>query len=63
MTLPPHVRQPLVLRQEPTEFPNSENHYRMVGTAYIDGVMSGECLDVPFVAEIGLRELSEFLIH
>ena len=63
VVVPPQVKQPLLLRQDPSDTPKSKNYYRMVGTAYVDGVMTGECLDPPFVETVAKTQLSEYLVR
>ncbi|XXH06113.1 hypothetical protein Hte_012558 [Hypoxylon texense] len=63
VTIPPQARAPMVLTREANIFGNEVEYYRMVGIAYVDGVMKGEFLDADLAAAIEKQELEEFLIH
>lgn len=64
VTLPLKGGTPLVLRRE-NEIDNGESleYYRMVGNAYVDGVMEGESLDTELVAELEKQSPQEVLIR
>lgn len=63
MTLPPQVTLPLVLTKETPTSPDEGEFYRMVGTAWVDGIIEGQFLDPDLVAELEHEALKEFSIH
>jgi hypothetical protein len=63
MTIPPQVRLPLVLTKETPTSPDGGEYYRMVGTAWVDGIIEGQFLDPDLIAELEQQPLREFLIH
>jgi hypothetical protein len=63
VTVPPQVRLPLVLTKEAPASPGGHGYYKMVGTAWIDGIMEGEFIDPHLVAETEGLALQEFLVH
>lgn len=60
LTIPPQVANPVVLAKESSS--SSDTHYRMVGTAVVDGVMEGKLLDPGVVAEVRAQPIEEFII-
>ncbi|KAI6083982.1 HET-domain-containing protein [Hypoxylon rubiginosum] len=63
VTIPPQTRAPMVFTREANTSTSGTEYYRMVGTAYIDGVMNGDLLDSDLVTTIEKQNLEEFLIH
>lgn len=63
VTIPPQVRFPVVFTRHPEEKAGGGlGNYRMVGTAYIDGLMGDNNYDAELVADILEQGLTEFLI-
>ncbi|KAI0169922.1 HET-domain-containing protein [Hypoxylon sp. FL1284] len=63
VVVPPQTRAPMVLTREADSSTDEAEYYRMVGTAYVDGVMKMECFDAELAATIENGEMKEFLIH
>lgn len=63
VTIPPQVRLPLVLTKEIPTSADEGEYYRMVGTAWVDGIIEGQFLDPDLVAELEQETLKEFSIH
>ncbi|KAI4869753.1 HET-domain-containing protein [Hypoxylon rubiginosum] len=63
VTIPPQTRAPMVLTRESNISTNGAEYYRIVGTAYVDGIMKGEFLDADLAVTIEKQELEELLIH
>ncbi|KAI1337270.1 HET-domain-containing protein [Xylariaceae sp. FL0016] len=64
VTIPPEMGYPLVLTPvTPTSGASGPRTYRMVGTAYIDGVIKDNFLDDELVSGLVKQNLEEFLIY
>jgi hypothetical protein len=64
VVISPDVEVPLVLTPDPSKSADGIVHYKMVGTAIIDGVMTeGELFDEEFVEEIAKLDEVELCIH
>lgn len=57
------MRLPLVLTKEIPTSADEGEYYRMVGTAWVDGIIEGQFLDPDLVAELEQETLKEFSIH
>jgi hypothetical protein len=56
LTVGPQANAPLVLRRV------DDDHHKMVGTAYVDGLMAPKSLDKSLVREVREKDLESFLI-